>query len=70
MTAKRSAADANASYNFRLVPDANLAKLNPGLKYGCKILYQLTEIDSSICRKIKKDLVIIKCVFHIDKFHR
>ena len=51
------------------VPDAYLTKLDPGLKYRCQILYQLTEINPSICGKIKQNLVIIEGILHIDQLH-
>ena len=69
MAAQRPSADADASHNFSLVPDAYLAQLNPGLKHAGQILHQLPEINSAVGGKVKQDLIIIKCVFGVNELH-
>ena len=69
MTAQRSSADTDSSHDLSLISHTYLAQLDAGLKYTCKILYQLSEVNSSICRKIKQHLIIIECIFRIDQFH-
>ena len=48
MAAKRSAADANSAEDLCLIADTDLAKLDSRLKDSRQILYQLTEINSSV----------------------
>ena len=60
MTTERTTTDTDATQNLRLIPDANLAQLDPRLKDCRQILDKLTEIDSSIRRKIKQQLIVIK----------
>ena len=69
MTTERTTTDTDATQNLRLIPDANLAQLDPRLKDRRQILDKLTEIDSSIRRKIKQQLIVIKGVFCIDQLH-
>ena len=69
MTAQRSAADADSAQNLRLVAHADLAQLDPRFENTCKILYQLSEIHSSVCRKIKQNLIVVKGIFRIDQLH-
>ena len=69
MTAERPAADADASDDLCLIPDADLPKLYPGLKDCRQIFYQFPEIDPSVRRKIKQHLIIIKSIFRIDQLH-
>ena len=57
MTAQLPAADTDPAKDLGLIPDTNLAKLNPCLENRCQILNQLSEINSSICCKIKKYLI-------------
>ena len=67
MTTERTTTDTDATQNLRLIPDANLAQLDPRLKDRRQILDKLTEIDSSIRRKIKQQLIVIKGVFCMDR---
>ena len=53
MAAKRPAANANPADDLRLVPDANLPKLDTGLEHSRQILHQLAEVNSPIGGKIK-----------------
>ena len=69
MAAKRSSADPDPTHDLCLITDAYLAQLDPGLKYRSKILYQLSEIDSSVCRKIKQDLIVIEGILYINQLH-
>lgn len=69
MAAKRTSANSDSSQNFRLIPNTNLTKFDSGLKNRRQILYQLTEVNSSVCREIKQNFVVIKGVFHIYQFH-
>ena len=69
MAAQRPSTDTDSAYDLGFVPDAYLTKLDPGLKYRRQILYQLTEINPSICGKIKQNLVIIEGILHVDQLH-
>ena len=69
MAAKRSSADTDTSQNLCLIPDTDLAKFDSGTENSCQILYQLTEINSSVCCKIKQYFIIIKSIFHINELH-
>ena len=69
MTAQRPSTDTDSTYDLGFVPDTYLTQLDPGLKYRRQILYQLTEINPSICGKIKQNLVIIEGILHIDQLH-
>ena len=69
MTAKLSAADADSPKNLSLISYSDLAKFDSCLKDSCQVLDQLTEINSSICRKIKQHFVIVKCILRINQFH-
>ena len=44
MTTERTTTDTDATQNLRLIPDANLAQLDPRLKDRRQILDKLTEI--------------------------
>ena len=69
MAAKRSAADANSAEDLCLIADTDLAKLDSRLKDSRQILYQLTEINSSVGGKVKQHLVIVKRILCIDQLH-
>ena len=69
MTAKLSSTDPHTAYDLGLIADTDLAKLDPGLEYRRQILYQLTEIDPSVCGKIEKYFIVIKRVLCINELH-
>src|SRR5699024_5023239 len=64
-----SAADSDTSQDLGLISDTDLTKFYPGLENCRQVLHQLPEVNPSICSKIKKDLIIIKSILHINKFH-
>ena len=69
MAAQRPSTDTDSTYDLGFVPDTYLTQLDPGLKYRRQILYQLAEINPSICGKIKQNLVIIEGILHNDQLH-
>ena len=69
MTAKGSSADSHTAYDLGFISHADLTQLDPGLKHRCKILYQFTEVDTSVCCKIEENLIVIKGILYIDQFH-
>ena len=69
MTAEASAADTDTAHDLRLITDTNLAQFDTCLEYRSQILYQLTEINSSVCCKVKKDFIVVKCIFRINQLH-
>ena len=60
MAAQRAAADTDTSENLRLISHTDLTQFDTCLEDRCQIFYQFPEIDSSVCGKIKQDLVIVK----------
>ena len=69
MAAQRSSADADTTHDLGLVSHTYLAQLYTGLKYTCKVLYQLSEVNSSVCCEIEQHLIIVKGIFRIDQLH-
>ena len=69
MTAKWPAAYANATHDLRLVANADLTKLDPGLEHAGEVLYELAEVDPSVGGEIKQDLVVVEGIFRIDELH-
>ena len=69
MPTERTPTDTDATQNLRLIPDANLAQLDPRLKDRRQILYQITIIDSYDFSKIKKNLIVVKSALNIYKMH-
>ena len=69
MTAKLSSTDTDSTAHFRFIPHSDLPKLDPGTEDGCQILYQLTEIHTSVRGKVKHDLIVIKCIFCGNELH-
>ena len=59
MTAQRTAADTDTTENLRLISHTDLTQFDTCLEDRCQIFYQFPEIDSSVCGKIKQDLVIV-----------
>ena len=52
-----------------VVADAYLPQLDSCAEHRSQILYQLTEVNASIRRKIKQKLIIVKGVLRIDQLH-
>ena len=69
MTAEASAADSDTAEYFCFVPHTDLAKFYPGLKNGCQVFYQKSEIDSAVSCKIKQHFIIVKSILRIDQLH-
>ena len=69
MAAKLSSADPDSSADLRLISYTDLAKFDPGTEYRCQILYQFTEINSSVCGKVKQHFIVVKGIFCIDQLH-
>ena len=69
MAAQRAAADTDTSENLRLISHTDLTQLNTCFEDRRQILYQFTKVDSSVCGKIKENLVVVKGIFHIDQLH-
>src|SRR5699024_11456821 len=69
MAAQLSAADSNPSKDFGFISHTDLPKFDPGLKHSRQILYQFSEVNPSVCCKVKQDFIIIKCILYIDKLH-
>ena len=69
VAAKTPAADADSSQDFCLIPHADLPQLNPCFEHTRQILYQLPEVNPSVCCKIKQHFVIIKSIFRINELH-
>ena len=69
MTAEASATDTDTAHDLRLITDTNLAQFDTCLEYRSQILHQLTEINSSVCCKVKKDFIVVKCIFRINQLH-
>ncbi len=69
MAAKGSAANTDTAQDLGLIPDADLAQLDPGTENPCQILYQIAEIHAAIRCKIEKDLTVIKGIFCVDELH-
>ena len=57
--AKLSATNAHATENLCLIRTP-IWRLNPGTEYGRQVFYQLTEINTSVCSKIKQQFIVIK----------
>lgn len=55
---------------FRLVAHPDLPQLDPGVKHGSQITYQLTEIDTAVCGKEENDLAHVEGILDGDQFHR
>ena len=69
MAAQASSTDSYAPQNLCLIPDSDLAELNPGTEYACQILNQLPEIDPPVCSKIKQHLIVVKRIFCLNQLH-
>ncbi len=69
MTTQRSAADADPSQNFRLVPHTDLPQFYAGLKHARQILHQLAEVDTTVRGEIEQHLIVVESIFRIDQFH-
>ena len=69
MTAKFSSTDSNPTHDLCLITDTDLAQLDSGPENRCKIFYQLAEIDTSVRRKIKEQLIIVKRVLRLHQLH-
>ena len=69
MAAQRTSANTDSSHQFRLVAHTDLPQLDPCAEHACQILHQLSEVDSSIRRKIEQYLVVVKSILGIDQFH-
>ena len=69
MAAELPSAGAQAPEDLGLITYADLPKLDPGMKYRSQVLYEIPEVDPSVCRKIKQDLGIIEGVFTVDQLH-
>src|SRR5699024_3287947 len=69
MAAEGTAADTDASQDFGLIPDADLAQFNPGLEDRGQILYQFPEVHPPVRGNIEQDFVVVKGVFRVDELH-
>ena len=69
MAAKPPPADTDPSQDFGFIPHADLTQFDPRLKHTCQILYQLPEVDPSVCCKIKQHFIVIKGIFRINELH-
>ncbi len=69
MTAKRPPADTNTAHDLRLIPDADLPQFNPGLEHTGQILHQFPEINATVRRKIKQNLIVVKGILRINELH-
>src|SRR5699024_2731794 len=67
--AQRPSADSHSAEDLCLITHTNLAQFDTRLKHSRQILDQLTKIDSSVCRKIKEHLVVVKGILRIDQLH-
>ena len=64
-----SAADAQASQHFRLVPDAHLTQLNPGAEDAGQVLDQGPEVHPALSGEEEEDLAAVKAVLHLNELH-
>jgi hypothetical protein len=62
-TAEFSAADANAAQQAGLVPDANLAHLDPDAKAVSQVLHELAKIDAPLGGEKEGRFAAIEGVF-------
>ena len=69
MTAQRTSTDTDAAKDFGLITDTDLAQLDSGTEDRCKIFYQLAEIDTSVRRKLKEQLIIVKRLLRLHQLH-
>ena len=69
MAAQRTTAYADSAKNLCLIPHTDLTQFYTCLKNRGQILYKLTEVNTPICCKIKKDFIIIKGILRINEFH-
>ena len=69
MAAQRTTTDTNTTQNLSLITYTDLTKFDSCLKYRSQILNQLSKVNSSVCGKIKQNLIIIKGIFCINQFH-
>ena len=70
MTAQRSSADTDTAQNLGLIPDTDLTQFDSSTEHTCQIFYQFTEIDSSVCGKIKQQFIVVKRILCLYQFHR
>ena len=69
MAAQLPAAYSDAAPDLRLIPDTDLAQLDPCAEHAGQVLYQLPEVDPSVCRKVEQYLIVVKCVLRVDELH-
>ena len=69
MTAQWPSTNTDSTTDLGLISHADLTKFNTGAEHTSQIFYQFPEINSSICCKIKKQFIVVKCIFCIDQFH-
>ena len=69
MAAQLPATDTDTANHLRLITNTDLTELDPCLEYRCQILYQFTEINSSICNKVEQYFIIVKCILGLDQLH-
>ena len=69
MTAQRTSTNTDTAKDFGLITDTDLTQLDSGTEYTSQIFYQLTEIDTSVCGKVKQQFVVVKSILCLHQFH-
>jgi hypothetical protein len=59
----------HAAQDARLVADADLPQLDPGLEDGDEVPHQLAEIDAGLCGEEKQDLGFVQKVVGRHQLH-
>ena len=62
-------ADAQAAHHFGLVSDTDLTKLDSGVEVTCKVLDQLSEIDTAVGGEEKQYFGSVEADLNVDQFH-